>query len=51
MAKKDKIYMPSSWAGLMRFEEEEQVIKLKPEYVVYISVGIILFEILLRIIH
>ena len=51
MAKKGKIYMPSSWAGLMRFEEEEQIIRLKPEYVVYICIGIIIFEILLRVIH
>jgi len=50
MAKKDKYYMPSSWAGLLRFtDEEKNKIKLKPEYVVYIGVGIIVVEVLLRL--
>jgi len=49
MAKKDKIYMPSSWAGLMRFgEEEKEFIKLKPEYVIYICVGLIVLELILK---
>jgi len=52
MAKRDKYYLPAGWAGLLRFpEEEKEFIKLKPEYVIYISIGIILFEILLRLIH
>ena len=32
MAKKKQVYMPSGFAGLMRFgEESKQFIKLKPE--------------------
>lgn len=49
MAKKDKIYMPSGFGGLVRFpEEEEEMIKLKPEWVMYIVVGIIILELLLK---
>ena len=50
MAKKiDKVFMPASWAGLMRFgEEEKEFIKLKPEYVIYACIGIIALEVLLR---
>jgi len=51
MAKKDKIYMPSSWAGLLRFgEEEKHLVKLKPEHVIYISIGIVALELILRFI-
>jgi preprotein translocase subunit Sec61beta len=47
--KKDKVFMPASWAGLMRFgEEEKEFIKLKPEYVIYACIGIIALEVLLR---
>ena len=49
MAKKDKVYLPLGMGGIFRFEEEEKhLIKLKPIHLVYITIGIILFEILLR---
>ncbi len=50
MAKKDKYYLPAGWAGLLRFpEEEKEFIKLKPEHLVYLVTGIIILEVLLRI--
>jgi preprotein translocase subunit Sec61beta len=49
MAKKDKIYLPSGFGGLVRFpEEEEEKIKLKPEWVIYLIVGLIIIELLLK---
>ena len=50
-SKKDKIYMPSGVGGLIRYpEEEKEAIKLKPKHVIWIVVGIAVFEILLKII-
>ncbi len=50
MVKKEKLYMPMGAGGLLRYsEEEKEVIKVKPEYVIYIVIGIIVFEIILRI--
>lgn len=49
MAEK-KIIMPQSTAGLIRyFEESEEAIKIKPQHVVLITIGIIFLEILLKI--
>lgn len=46
---KDKMYMPQSTAGLMRyFEESEEAIKLKPEHVAIGSVAIIILELTLK---
>lgn len=46
---KDKVYMPQSTAGLMRyFEEAEDSIKLKPEHVAIGSIAIIILEIALK---
>ncbi|MGC8993385.1 MAG: preprotein translocase subunit Sec61beta [Candidatus Aenigmatarchaeota archaeon] len=50
MAKKDKVYIPTGIGGLIRYgEEEESKIKLKPEHVVYISLTVAVFVILMRI--
>jgi preprotein translocase subunit Sec61beta len=50
MVKREKIYLPMGAGGLLRYpEEEKEVIKIKPEHVVYIVIAIILFEIILRI--
>lgn len=36
--------------GLLRYpEEEKEVIKIKPEHVIYVVIGIIVLEIILRI--
>lgn len=51
MAREKKVYMPSGFGGLVRFpEEEEELIKLKPEWVVYASVGLIILELILRLV-
>lgn len=50
MVKKEKLYMPMGAGGLLRYsEEEKEVIRVKPEHVIYIVIGIIAFEIVLRI--
>jgi preprotein translocase subunit Sec61beta len=46
MSKKDRVQMPQSTAGLVRyFEESKEAIKLKPEHVVVVCVLIIALEI------
>jgi preprotein translocase subunit Sec61beta len=48
MAAKDKLQTPSGMAGLVRYEEDsESKIKLEPKTVIFISVAIIIIEILL----
>lgn len=50
MAKKDKIYMPLGVGGVIRYsEEEESKIKLKPEHLVYLIIGIIAIELFLKL--
>ncbi len=46
MSKQEKVQMPQSTAGLVRyFEESKEAIKLKPEHVVIVCVLIIAMEI------
>ncbi len=47
MAKKDKIRMPQSTAGLMVYSDVESAIKIKPEYVV--GAAIALFSLVLAL--
>ncbi|MBI1978823.1 MAG: preprotein translocase subunit Sec61beta [Candidatus Aenigmarchaeota archaeon] len=48
-SKKDRIYMPSGVGGLIRYpDEEKEVVKLKPKHVIWLVVGIAVFEILLK---
>ena len=48
MAEKEKTFMPSGMAGLVRYNEEtESLIKLKPEHVVAMSFILVLTEIIL----
>jgi len=50
MARK-RVILPSGYGGLIRYpEEEKSKIKLKPEHLVWIVVGIIIIEIVLRLI-
>ena len=50
MAKKDKIYMPMGTGGLLRYsEEEKELLKIKPMHVVYIVIGIVLIEVILKL--
>lgn len=47
---RDKVSMPASGAGLVRYMDEEgRGIKLKPEHVFYASVGILVVEILFKL--
>lgn len=49
MAKKSKVQMPQSTAGLVRyFEDSKESIKLKPEHVVVVCVVLIVIEIALK---
>jgi preprotein translocase subunit Sec61beta len=46
---KNKAPMPASSAGLLRFfEDETQGIKIRPELVVGLSVGLVIVTVLLR---
>jgi preprotein translocase subunit Sec61beta len=48
MAAKDKLKTPSGMAGLVRYEEDtESKIKLEPRTVIFVSVAILIIEILL----
>ncbi|MEM5766064.1 MAG: preprotein translocase subunit Sec61beta [Candidatus Aenigmatarchaeota archaeon] len=48
MARRDRIYMPMGTGGLLRYQEEEEMLTIKPEHVVIIVVGIIALELLLK---
>ncbi len=49
MGKKQKMQMPQSTAGLVRyFDSSKERIKLKPEHVVGLCVVIIIVELLLK---
>ncbi|MFQ6136874.1 MAG: preprotein translocase subunit Sec61beta [Candidatus Hydrothermarchaeales archaeon] len=48
--KKDKVSMPASSAGLIRYMDEEgRGIKLKPEHVAYAAATVIIAKIILYI--
>jgi len=47
--KKSKVSMPSSGAGLIRYMDEEgKGLKFKPEHVLYAAVGVVIFELFLK---
>ena len=50
MAKEDKQYMPQSTAGLIRYFDVEEGIKIKPEYVIWLAIGFAAFVLVLRFI-
>lgn len=51
MAKKPRVQMPQSTAGLIRyFEESKEAVKLKPEHVVVICVAVMAGVLALRFI-
>ena len=50
MAKSDKLYMPMGTGGLLRYsEEEKELLKVKPIHVVYIVIGIVILELILKL--
>ncbi|HLC59136.1 MAG TPA: preprotein translocase subunit Sec61beta [archaeon] len=47
---KDKVYMPMGAGGLVRYTEEGKAwIKFKPMHIVYGVIGLVVFEVLLKI--
>lgn len=51
MVKKDRVYMPSGAGGLLRFGEEgEEKIKLKPEWVIFMVVALVVVELLIQVV-
>ncbi len=47
--KKNKVSMPASGAGLVRYMEDEGMgLKFRPEFVFYSIIGLILLEVLLK---
>ena len=48
MAEKEKQYMPQSTAGLVRYFDVEEGIKLKPEHVILMTVVFTAFVLVLR---
>jgi len=48
--RRNRVYMPMGVGGLLRYpEEEEELIKLKPKHVIYFAIGLIIFEIILKV--
>jgi len=48
MAEKEKQYMPQSTAGLVRYYDVEEGIKLKPQHIVAISIVFTALVLVLR---
>ncbi|MEM5879487.1 MAG: preprotein translocase subunit Sec61beta [Candidatus Aenigmatarchaeota archaeon] len=48
MARRDRVYMPMGAGGLLRYQEEEEMLTIKPEQVVLVVIGIIALELLLK---
>ncbi|MCS7105789.1 MAG: preprotein translocase subunit Sec61beta [Candidatus Aenigmarchaeota archaeon] len=50
MARRERLYLPMGAGGLLRYpEEEKEVIKIKPEHVVYLVIAIIILEMILKV--
>ncbi len=50
MGKKNKVTMPMSTAGLIRyFDDYKEKIQIKPEYVLYFSAALAVLEIIVHI--
>ena len=48
MAKQEKMQAPSGMAGLVRyFEEDQSILKLKPEHVLGICIGLVALEVIM----
>jgi len=49
MSKDNKVFMPASGGGIVRYEEDEHLgIKMKPEHVMALIVAVIIGEIFLH---
>ena len=48
MAKQERMQAPSGMAGLVRyFDEDQSILKLKPEHVMGICIGLVVIEVLM----
>ena len=51
MSKNDRVFMPSSQGGIVRyFDEEESKLRIKPGYVIVFIVLVLIAEIVLQLI-
>jgi preprotein translocase subunit Sec61beta len=49
MAKKDKFSMPMGMAGITRYGEGKDEIKIKPKYIIVFSIAVVMLEVLLKV--
>ena len=48
MVKQERMQAPSGMAGLVRyFDEDQSILKLKPEHVMGICIGLVVIEVLM----
>jgi len=48
MAEKERQYLPQSTAGLIRYFDVEESIKIKPQHVIWFSVAFAAFVLILK---
>ena len=48
MSEKEKLYMPQSTAGLIRYFDVEEGIKIKPEHVIAVGIAFAAFVLVLK---
>jgi preprotein translocase subunit Sec61beta len=49
MARKDRFSMPMGMAGITRYGEGKEQIKIKPMYVVAFCISVVILEVLLKV--
>lgn len=50
MPKERRIYAPAGYGGIIRYpEEEKSKIKIKPQHVIWIVLGVVLLELILHL--
>ncbi len=49
MAKKDRFSMPMGMAGITRYGEGKEEIKIKPKYVVAFCITVVVIEVILKV--
>jgi preprotein translocase subunit Sec61beta len=49
MARKDRFSMPMGMAGITRYGEGKEQIKVKPKYVVAFCISVVILEVLLKV--
>ncbi len=49
MAKKDRFSMPMGMAGITRYGEGKNEIKIKPKYVIAFCIVVVILEVILKV--